>query len=102
MHNQKSFAPVNKNAIPEARKLLEYLYSIRGKKIIAGHHNSVERPDIYPNRVKSLRENCRKSGAVILEDIFIRICRYAYSSSLQEIQRRVYCYFDVACWQAAR
>jgi mannobiose 2-epimerase len=54
MHNQKSFAPVNKIATPEARKLLEYLYSISGKKIIAGHHNSVERIDVYPNRVKEL------------------------------------------------
>jgi mannobiose 2-epimerase len=54
MHNQKSFEPVNKNATPEARKLLSYLYSISGNKIIAGHHNSVERPDIYPNRVKEI------------------------------------------------
>ncbi len=31
--------PVNKNATPEAIALLEYLYSISGKKIISGHHN---------------------------------------------------------------
>jgi mannobiose 2-epimerase len=54
MHNQKSFEPVNKNATPEARKLLDYLYSISGKKIIAGHQNYVGRIDKYPNRVKEL------------------------------------------------
>ena len=31
--------PVNKNASPEAKILLEYLYSISGEKIISGHHN---------------------------------------------------------------
>lgn len=37
--SQQTFAPVNKNASPEAKALLEYLYSISGKKIISGHHN---------------------------------------------------------------
>ncbi len=54
VHDQKHYDPVNKNATPEARKLLEYLYSIRGKKIIAGHHNYVGRIDTYPNRVKEI------------------------------------------------
>ena len=35
--SQKKFEPVNKNASPEARFLLEYLYSKSGKKIISGH-----------------------------------------------------------------
>jgi mannobiose 2-epimerase len=52
--DQKHFAPVNKNASPEARKLLEYLYSVRGNKTIAGHHNYIGRIDTYPNRVKEL------------------------------------------------
>ncbi len=52
--SQKQYDPVNKNATPGARKLLEYLYSIKGKKIIAGHHNSVGRPDMFPDRVKEL------------------------------------------------
>ena len=30
--------PVNKNATPEARKLLEYLYNTAGKSIITGQH----------------------------------------------------------------
>ena len=33
------FQPVNKNASPEVRKLLSYLYSISGKQILAGQHN---------------------------------------------------------------
>ncbi len=35
----KKVNPVNKNASPEAKALLEYLYSIKGEKIISGHHN---------------------------------------------------------------
>ncbi len=51
---QKHFDPVNKNTSPQARKLLDYLYSISGKNIIAGHHNYVGRIDTYPSRVKEL------------------------------------------------
>ena len=36
-NNQSS--PVNKNATKEARELLEYLYQIKGKKILSGQHN---------------------------------------------------------------
>jgi len=54
LNDQKHYDPVNKNATPPARKLLEYLYSVSGKKIIAGHHNYVGRTDTYPNRVKEL------------------------------------------------
>ena len=35
----QSFQPVNKNATKETKKLLEYLYSLRGKKILSGQHN---------------------------------------------------------------
>jgi mannobiose 2-epimerase len=52
--NHTHFDPVNKNATPEAKKLLAYLYSINGEKIIAGHHNYVGKLDTYPNRVKEL------------------------------------------------
>jgi mannan endo-1,4-beta-mannosidase len=31
--------PVNDNAIPEARRLLNYVYSIKGEKIMSGQHN---------------------------------------------------------------
>lgn len=53
-YGKKHFDPVNKNATPEATKLLDFLYSIRGNRIIAGHHNYVGRIDTYPNRVKEL------------------------------------------------
>ena len=53
-HGQVHFDPVNRNATLEAKKLLEYLYSLKGKKIIAGHHNSADTPEKFPNRVKEL------------------------------------------------
>ncbi len=34
----QSFPPVNKNASPEAKKLLSYFYSISGKQILSGQH----------------------------------------------------------------
>ena len=37
--NAQSFEAVNKNASPEAKKLLSYMYSIKGKYIISGQHN---------------------------------------------------------------
>src|SRR5581483_8340104 len=33
------FDPVNPQASPEARKLLEFIYSISGKRILSGQHN---------------------------------------------------------------
>jgi mannan endo-1,4-beta-mannosidase len=36
---QKSFEPVNPNATKEARELLGYLYSLKGKNILSGQHN---------------------------------------------------------------
>jgi mannobiose 2-epimerase len=53
-YGQRHYNPVNKNATPEAKKLLDYLYSINGKHIIAGHHSYTEKPDIFINRVKEL------------------------------------------------
>ena len=35
----QGFEPVNRDASPEARKLLSYLYSLRGKHTLAGQHN---------------------------------------------------------------
>ena len=46
--------PVNPNATPAAKALLERLYAISGKKIISGHHNYVVKIDTYPNRVKEI------------------------------------------------
>jgi mannose/cellobiose epimerase-like protein (N-acyl-D-glucosamine 2-epimerase family) len=53
-YGQRHFDPVNRNATPQAKKLLDYLYSIGGKRIIAGHHNYVGRPNAFIDRVKEL------------------------------------------------
>ena len=50
----KKYEPVNKDATPAARRLLDYLYSIRGRRILGGHHNDAARPDTFINRVKEL------------------------------------------------
>ena len=50
VYDQKHYNPVNKNATPEAKKLLEYLYSIKGKNIIAGQHNYVGGSDLIEPR----------------------------------------------------
>ena len=53
-YGDKGYEPVNPNATQEARELLQFLYSLKGKRIIAGHHNAATSPDQYPNRVKEL------------------------------------------------
>jgi mannan endo-1,4-beta-mannosidase len=45
------FAPVNKNATPEAKALLAYLYSIKGKSILSGEHGGGNR---FLDSVKSI------------------------------------------------
>jgi cellobiose epimerase len=47
-------APVNPNTTPAAKDLLERLYKLGGKRIIAGHHNAAAKPDIYPHRVREI------------------------------------------------
>src|SRR5947208_11573582 len=48
--NAQSFQPVNKNASPETKKLLSYLYSINGKYILSGQHGD----ERYLDTVKSI------------------------------------------------
>ena len=50
----QSFAPVNKNASPEAVQLLSYLYSINGKYMLSGQHNFNENMDRYNDSVKNI------------------------------------------------
>lgn len=45
------FAPVNKNASAEAKKLLSYLYTIDGNHILAGQHNYNLFPDRFSDSV---------------------------------------------------
>lgn len=49
----ETIKPINPNASPNARKLLNYLYSIKGKKILSGHHNWIETPSGGMNTVKN-------------------------------------------------
>jgi mannan endo-1,4-beta-mannosidase len=39
MNAFSQFSPVNKNASPEAKKLLAYLYSLDGNQTLTGQHN---------------------------------------------------------------
>jgi len=50
----QSFEPVNKNASPEAKKLLNYLYSINGKYILSGEHNLNESMNRFSDSVKAI------------------------------------------------
>ena len=45
----QTFQPVNKNASPEAKKLLNYLYSINGKYILSGEHGDERQLDTVKN-----------------------------------------------------
>ncbi|MEO5909835.1 MAG: glycosyl hydrolase [Pelobium sp.] len=50
----QSLPPVNKNASPEAKKLLAYIYSIYGKKMIAGQHNYNEQMNFFSDSAKAI------------------------------------------------
>ncbi len=45
----QSFQPVNKDASPEAKKLLSYLYGINGKQILSGEHGDLRWLDTVKN-----------------------------------------------------
>jgi len=50
----QSFQPVNKNASPEAKKLLSYLYSINGKYMLSGQHDFNESMNRFSDSVKNI------------------------------------------------
>ncbi len=52
MESEISMEPVNPCATKEARELLEYLYSIKGKKILSGQHNYSIRPSASSDAMK--------------------------------------------------
>ncbi|HXX65519.1 MAG TPA: glycosyl hydrolase [Bacteroidota bacterium] len=58
LHNifpgERRFAPVDPDATPEAKSLLQYLYDISGKHILSGQHNYVSLPDTFPGRVQTI------------------------------------------------
>ncbi len=47
----QSFPPVNPKATPEARQLLEFLYSLQGKRTLTGQHNHVSDMALYDDAV---------------------------------------------------
>ena len=97
---KQQFSPVNINATPEARKLLEKLYSIRGKHIIAGHHNYVDRPDTFLHRVKELTG---KTPEVYGLD-FINYYREGYAEELVKEAHKKFMdgYIVTLMWHAGR
>ena len=46
--------PVNPNASPEARYVLNYLYEISGKQTLSGNHNYNAQPDQYTRAVQQI------------------------------------------------
>ena len=48
------FQPVNRNASPEAKKLLAFLYSIKGKYIISGQHNFNTQLNVYSDSARAI------------------------------------------------
>ncbi len=50
----QGIAPVNKNATPEARRLLAYLYRINGKYILSGEHNFNQNMNQFSDSVKAI------------------------------------------------
>jgi mannan endo-1,4-beta-mannosidase len=51
---QQQFEPVNPNTSTEARQLLSYIYSIKGKKIISGQHSYPYQPNRHIDSVKAI------------------------------------------------
>jgi len=99
-HGQPHIDPVNRDATPGARKLLEFLSSITGRNILSGHHNSVARPDTFPGRI---RELTGRLPAVWGCD-FAGYDRKGYA---QELVRRAYEKYRAGCiitlmWHAGR
>lgn len=53
-YSQRQFAPVNPNISTEARRLLSYIYSIKGKQIISGQHSYPYQPNRHIDSVKAI------------------------------------------------
>jgi mannan endo-1,4-beta-mannosidase len=54
VRGQQKFEPINKKASPEARTLLDYIYSINGNRIISGHCASDKNFNRWHKYVKDL------------------------------------------------
>lgn len=54
LREARRYEPVNPNTTREARRLLEYVYSIRGKKIISGYMNFIHTTEKDARRVQEI------------------------------------------------
>ena len=61
----KQHLPVNPNATPEAKQLLEYLYSVSGKQTLAGQHNA---PIRGTSRLSVVHRNTGKYPVIVGHD----------------------------------
>ena len=50
----KADSPVNPNATLEAKKLLKYVYSVSGKKMLTGQHEFMGRMSVVTDRIKEI------------------------------------------------
>jgi cellobiose epimerase len=97
---RRPYDPVNPDATPAAKKLLADLQSIAGKKIISGHQNSVNRPDLFPNRIKELTGKLPEIWGCDLAGYF----RKGYSDDLVRLANEKYKsgYIVTLMWHTGR
>jgi len=50
----KTISPVNPKATPEAKKLLEYIYSVSGKKTMTGQHEFMGRMSVVTDKIREI------------------------------------------------
>jgi mannan endo-1,4-beta-mannosidase len=51
---QRSSEPVNPATTPEARQILSYIYSIKGKGMLSGQHSYTEQPNLFIDSVVAI------------------------------------------------
>ena len=92
------FSPANKNASPEAKKLLAYLYSLNGNQTLTGQHNYPPNFDQWMDTVKSMTG---KYPAVWGIDFILHGTQDFGPEIVQEAIKKyqgwLHCYHDVAC-----
>ena len=66
--SSKTFQPVNSKASPEAKALLSYLYSLKGKSILSAQHN-YSSPKEYTRSTDSITAITGKTPAIRGADI---------------------------------
>jgi len=96
------YEPVNRDAIPAAKKLLAYLYSIRGRKTILGIQISIDAEDkyIYSDYIKALT---RKSPELLGYEFIGNYKPGNVSRFIQEVYGKyIEGYIITLMWQEGR